>query len=1003
MFTLKIPCPAEEVNPDHLIFFEKYDNVLSTIRRGDFAMQKTPKVLAIILCLTWTLSSPVSLAGQDTEAVPRPVESIADIVAWKSILAPVLSDNGAWFAYLLSPQEGDGEVVVRNTQTAKELRFPAGEAPRSAGSGLIEFSADGKWLAYTQFPTREETRKAKKQKKTLYNKVKVLNLSTEKDVEFDKIKRFSFSNQNPAWIALHRTPPEGQSKEKDTWKGSDLLLYEMLSGQTLNLGNVSEFAFDKPGLWLAWLVDAQGKSGNGVQIRNMETGSIIPLDSGKAEYTRLTWTEKGEGFAVLKGEEHEEYEGKFNSILGFSGFDTEAHQKTVYDPQKDDSFPDKMKISSHRSPQWTKGLDGILFGIDKAEEKKDKKADPEEKETDKPELKSQPEKDIDEEDLPDLVIWHHKDKRMQSMQQVQSERDKNFNYLAVYRIKENKFLRLADDNVREVSAEPHHKWAIGLDTREYELSANLEGRRFQDVYVVDMRTGNKKLALEKCRWYIGPSQDGTKFLYFQDGHYFVYFLETGKITNITKELPTSFINTEDDHNVVDPPIFAYAWGWTKNSDFVLLYDNWDIWKVPVNGGQAVNLTVNGKTDSIRYRSRFVLDPEEKGIDLEKPMFVSAYGEWTKKAGIGRIDTTRPGVKMLFWEDAGFSLRKAEKAEVYLYTRQTQKDFPDYYVTDASFKPGIKITDANPQQKDFLWSSGARLIDFESAKGDKLQGALFLPAGYELGKSYPTIVYIYEKLTQRMNSYPTPAARGFNQAVYTSRGYAVLMPDIVYTINDPGMSAVWCVLPAVEAAAATGIVDRTRVGIHGHSWGGYQTAFLVTQTDLFAAAVAGAPLTNMISMYSSVYWNSGSANQPIFESSQGRFKGNYLKNMEAYQRNSPVYYADKVTTPLIILHNDKDGAVDWNQGIEYFNTLRQLRKPVVMLQYIGENHGLRKPANLKDYHIRMQEFFDHYLRDKSAPQWLTEGISHLDHEQHIKDRTKKILEKKPEKKEAKKHP
>jgi dipeptidyl aminopeptidase/acylaminoacyl peptidase len=207
-----------------------------------------------------------------------------------------------------------------------------------------------------------------------------------------------------------------------------------------------------------------------------------------------------------------------------------------------------------------------------------------------------------------------------------------------------------------------------------------------------------------------------------------------------------------------------------------------------------------------------------------------------------------------------------------------------------------------------------------------------------------------------------------------------------------------VLPAIEAAVATGVVDKDRVGIHGHSWGGYQTAFLVTQTGLFKAAVAGAPLTNMISMYSSIYWNSGSANQPIFESSQGRFKGNYLDNLEAYERNSPVYYAKNVRTPLIILHNDKDGAVDWNQGIEYFNTLRQLRKPVLMLQYKGENHGLRKPANMKDYHVRMQEFFDHYLRSIPAPGWLTDGISHLDHEQHIKDRTKQII---GEKKEAKK--
>ena len=326
-----------------------------------------------------------------------------------------------------------------------------------------------------------------------------------------------------------------------------------------------------------------------------------------------------------------------------------------------------------------------------------------------------------------------------------------------------------------------------------------------------------------------------------------------------------------------------------------------------------------------------------------------------------------------------------------------------HMADAALKHGTRITEANPQQAEFLWSAGARLVDYTSDKGDRLQAALFLPAGYEEGKSYPTVVYIYEKLSSRLNSYMAPAARGFNKTVYTSRGYAVLMPDIVYTVNDPGMSSVWCVLPAIEAAVATGIVDRDRVGIHGHSWGGYQTAFLVTQTDLFKAGVAGAPLTNMISMYSSIYWNSGSANQPIFEASQGRFLGNYVDNLEAYERNSPVYFAKNVQTPLIILHNDKDGAVDWNQGIEYFNTLRQLRKPVVMLQYKGENHGLRKPANLKDYHVRMQEFFDHHLMGKPAPEWLTDGVTHLDHERHIKERTRAIIgpkkgadtEKKPE--------
>ena len=415
-----------------------------------------------------------------------------------------------------------------------------------------------------------------------------------------------------------------------------------------------------------------------------------------------------------------------------------------------------------------------------------------------------------------------------------------------------------------------------------------------------------------------------------------------------------------------------------------------MWNIPTHGGAGENLTINGKKEGIRYQRRFRLDPEEKGIDLSKPLYISTYGEWTKKSGVARVDNGKPGAKMLLWEDAAFSITKAEKAEVFLYTKQTYKDYPDYYVTDGSLKKGKRITEANPQQKDFLWSDGSILLDYESAKGDKLQAALFLPANYKKDKKYPTIVYIYEKMSQGLNRYYSPSARGFNKTVYTSRGYAVLMPDIVYKVNDPGMSSVWCVLPALEAAIATGVVDKERVGIHGHSWGGYQTSFLITQTDAFSAAVAGAPLTNMISMYSSIYWNSGSANQPIFESSQGRFEGGYWENIEAYTRNSPVYFAENVTTPLILLHNDKDGAVDWNQGIEYFNTLRRLKKPVVMLQYKGENHGLRKPANQKDYYVRMKEFFDHHLMGKPMPGWLKEGISHLNHEEHIKEKTKKII-------------
>jgi dipeptidyl aminopeptidase/acylaminoacyl peptidase len=984
-------------------------------------MKKSHKILIFFACVFLFITSPSAPNEEKTSQKLRALEDINDILSWKSLRSAVVSHNGLWFACRISPQEGDGEVFIKQTKAEKEYVFPAGEAARYARD--IAFSEDSKWTAFTIYPKKEEAKKLKKQKKKAFNKAAIVNLASGNKTEFEKIRTYAFAGiKNPGWIALHTYPPESKGMpaarkgdedadtEEDKWRGSDLILYELATGSALTIGNVSEFAFDKKGRWLAWTVDTQQKSGNGLQIRNMETGVILPLDSDKAVYKRLTWTEEGDGLAVLKGKDDDGYEDKLYSVIGFTQFASPVPDKVVYDPKDDRGFPENMTISPHRNPLWTDDLDGILFGIHEVD-KKEKEEKKEGKETAKvsekeekkeaPEAEADKEKDIDKENLPDLIIWHWQDERLQSMQQVQEQRDKNFSYLCVYRPNDKKFLRLADDDVRRVTAAPKHHWAIGLDNQKYELTGNLEGRRYQDVYVFNLKSGERKLALKKCRWYFGPSPDGSHFLYFKDGHYHTFEMATGKTYNITKDVPTSFINEENDLNIIDPPVYPYYFGWVKDGVSVLLYDNWDVWNVPVHGGEGVNLTVNGKKEGIRYQRRFRLNPEEKGIDLEQPLYIAAYGEWTKKGGVARVEQDKPGAKMLLWDDAVFSLIKAKEADVFLYTKQTYKDYPDYYVSGGSLQKGKKITETNPQQKNFLWSSGSLLLDYESVKGDKLQAALFLPADYQKGKSYPTVVYIYEKLSQRFNYYFTPSARGFNKSVYTSRGYAVLMPDIVYKVNDPGMSSAWCVLPAVEAAVATGIVDRDRIGIHGHSWGGYQTAFLITQTEMFRAAVAGAPLTNMISMYSSIYWNTGSANQPIFESSQGRFKGGYWENLDAYTRNSPVYYAQNVQTPLLLLHNDKDGAVDWNQGIEYFNTLRRLKKPVIMLQYKGENHGLRKPANQKDYTIRMREFFDHHLMGKPAPQWLKQGVSHLEHKEHLKKRTKQIIKSSEKKQKPKK--
>jgi dipeptidyl aminopeptidase/acylaminoacyl peptidase len=827
--------------------------------------------------------------------------------------------------------------------------------------------------------------------------VGIVNLASGEKRDYARIRRFAFSGEASTWIALHRPGPpgapgaqgaQGAQGGADAPRGSDLILRELATGHELNVGNVADFAFTRAGRLLALAIDARDKVGNGVQLRDMTAGVVTVLDSGAASYERLAWTERGDGLAVLKGSDDRTLRDKRYAVLGFTSLDTKP-LKTEYDPATDATFPDDMTVSGNRDPRWSEDLQALQFGIhyprrraggDSAEADRADGAAPRESEA--------PANGPSADERVDLVLWHWQDTRLQSQQQVQESRDRNFSYLAQYRVQAKAFARLADEEMRIANVTRGDRWAIGLDDREYELFGNLNGQRFQDVYAVDLQTGQRRLAAKRVRWFNGASPDGASFLYYEDGHYHVHSLASGETRNITQAVPTSFVDAENDTNIVKPPTGII--GWASDSKSVLLHDNWDVWQVPVAGrAPAVNLTVNGKPDAIRYQNRFALEaPEDrdKGIDLAEPIYFRAYGEWTKKAGIARINAGKPGAQMLTWGDAAFTrLAKAKQADRLIYTRETVAEPADYFATDAAFGPGTRLTDLRAQVATFDWSAGSMLINYTSEKGDKLQAALFLPANYEKGKAYPTVVNFYERMSQTANSFSQPTANGFNRSAYTSNGYAVLMPDITYRVNDPGMSAVWCMVPAVKAAIASGIVDPKRVGITGHSWGGYQTSHLVTQTDIFAAAVAGAPLTNMVSMYSLIYKNTGGTNQAIFESSQGRFTGGYWDNWDAYYRNSPVFFAKNVKTPLMILHNDRDGAVDFTQGVEFFNTLRRLGKPVIMLEYTGENHNLRKPANQRDYTVRMKEYFDHHLMGTPAPDWMTKGVPRLKMEEHLKER------------------
>jgi len=911
-------------------------------------------------------------------AQQKPALTWKDVSKWTYNRGNALSADGQWMAWASGPTEGDLKMTLRKTFDTLHYSYPIG-----ATANPPSFSKDSKYVAFKISAKDAEAKAARKTNKPVYDKLMVVSLADNKQTTFERVRSFSFSGESASWLAIQFMPLESAPKDPAAPKGTDLLLYNLSTKKSFNLGNVAEFSFNKAGTLMAFIIDANGQNGNGVFVRDMKTGLTTALDNDKASYKSLNWNEEGTAFALLKSNKNESYKEDVYSVIGISKINGDLTQKVVYNGLDDASFPKGMGISSNATPYWSDDQGMLIFGINTLTKKEDKKTDSASKA--KPEPKKE---DIEK---PDMIIWNWQDKRLQSAQQTQEARDKMFSYTSVYRVADQKFTQLADSNMRSVMVAPKQVYAIGYDNSNYELMGNLDGQSYTDIYLIDLKTGVRKKLFEKMyasnggRLSLAPN--GRIASYYADGVFYSINLETGATANLTGNIKASFVNELDDHNISKPSTANY--GWSSDSKYALIMDNYDLWKISADGKSVTALSDNWKSGKTAVSGRLRIYPDEKGTDLSKDQYFNVFNMKDKKAGIGLLPAGKNKITILFMDDNSYgSFAKAEKGNVFVYTKSNYELSPRYFASNTANLSTPKAVNTNtPDQAKYAWTSGVKLIDYVSAHGDTLQAALYLPANYTPGKSYPTITYIYERLTDGLNNYSMPGfpGGGFNKAMYLSNGYAVLEPDIKYKLNDPGMSAVACVVPAVKAAIATGVVDAKNVAIHGHSWGGYQTSFLITQTNIFKAAAAGAPLTNMISMYSLIYWNSGGTNQAIFEASQGRLTPGYWDNWDAFTRNSPIYHIKKVQTPLLLLHNDKDGAVDFTQGIEYYNGLRRLNKPVVMITYRGENHGIAKLPNRKDYAVRMMEYFDYMLKGKPAPEWWSKGINRLDMEKHLEAR------------------
>lgn len=932
--------------------------------------QRSCLALALLLFVLTTLQ-----AQQKKTLTPD------DYAKWQLLQPLDLSATGEWIAYMMTRQEDNDTLFVVNRLTSQVYKLEF--------AGIPQFSRDNQWLACQVGVAFKEAEKIRDRKETIRYKVLLLNLRTGKKEFIQDAGTFRFS-RNSKFFTVSLNPPAGN---KD--RGSVLLLRNLADSTTRTIGNVVNSAFNKKSDYLAYIVQSANNAGNSVELFNLNTYTLRVIASDTANFGRLAWQKEGDAFVFTKTLKDEAYEEESSILYAY----TQLYQKPVlkiFNPSKEAGFPKGLRIDAGNIgitddqqtvtlalSDWTvkPKKDEKKPGADSSKTKADSskiRTDSTKIKTDSTKVKTDSTKNITakppaKDDKPAGVdIWHWKDGEIQPRQKMTYARDKDINYPALWHLGNNKLVRLSKDSLPRITTSVNKKYAITYTSERYKPAFKED---FADYYIVNGATGEEKLLLEKmlADYYGAPmlSPDGKFAVYFKDKHWWSYNTATGQTVNLTASIPYPFWNTRDDHPAIKPP-FGIG-GFTKGDAAVFLYDEYDVWLVKSDGKVAKNLT-NSKKEEIVCRV-LRTDDEEPSIDDTKPVLFSAYGDKSKKYGFAKLEKGK--FQFLNFEDKLVNrLIKAKEADVYTYLKQDYDVSPELYVTEQ-FNGEKKISGSNLQQQDYFWGK-SQLVNFTSRKGKKMQGALFYPANYEPGKQYPMVVYIYETLSNTVHTYISPSIRSpYNTTNFTTNGYFIFRPDIVYETNDPGMSAVDCVVPAVEEVLKTGMIDKNKVGLMGHSWGAYQTSFIITQTDLFKAAIAGAPLTDLISMSLSIYWNSGTPDQKIFETSQGRFDGPWYDKMEAHMRNSPMFQADKIKTPLLVAFGDKDGAVDWHQGIQMYGTMRRMQKEHVMLVYADENHGLAKKENQIDYTRRQWEWFDHYLLGKPATKWITEGVSYLD--------------------------
>ena len=891
----------------------------------------------------------------------------SDFDIWNRIQSPQIASEGNHILYSIQTGEKDSKLMLKDKQGNLIFHYDRSE------NGV--FTYDSKFALFKikewkDSITEMKRRKVKKDKMPL-DTLGIFSIDQLILQKIGNVKSYKIPEKWSGFIAYTYEIVKGEEEKKNqdskisiknksskkikkpsSKNGYPLVIRNLDSSVEDTIPNVTNYTFSEKSESLAYTTTGIKDSVQaGVYVKNLKSNSVKHVYSSheNTKYFKLSLSDSGKNLAfVVDADSTKSYNRPYE--LYSWNFKNDKAKLIV---NKSNS-PKGYRVSSDGSLKFSGDETKLYFGLALPEIVQDTLL-------------------LDEE-IVNVEVWTYDEPRLYTIQEMQLNNDKKKSFKTVFHFKDQKLIQIASKEYPNsiLTDEANDDYALVYRTEPYQLSSQWTGQFSKnDLAIVNVNNGVLKSAIKASPSPASLSPNGEyAFGYNQvDSTWYTYNIKTSKYTELTNG--KMFYNELSDYP--NHPRSYGAAGWTKNDKSILIYDRYDIWEFNPDTGSNKQLT-KGRENQISYRY-VKLEPEVKHIPINKKILLNTFNESTKESGYYEFDVkTSKGNQLLKGPFRYSSPKKARLTDDLMFTRQSFEEFPDIRISNLSFASEVVISDVNPQQSDYNWGT-AELMHWYSLDGIPLTGMLIKPENFDPTKKYPLLVNFYERSSNSLHSHraPNPGRSSINYSFYTSRGYVIFNPDVHYRVGYPGESAFNCVIPGVTALIDKGFIDQDNIGVQGHSWGGYQIAYLVTKTDIFKAAESGAPVVNMISAYGGIRWDTGLSRQFQYEHTQSRIGGTPWEFPQRYYENSPIYNIDKINTPLLIMHNDKDGHVPWYQGIEFFVSLRRLGKPSWLLNYNGARHWPLKMQNRKDFNIRMQQFFDYYLKGAAKPVWMDRGV------------------------------